>query len=578
MQEDHISAVAKETCFQPLDSQSLESPGRGTVDLQTSGAAASETRSPVFPSAAYLKVTPPTLKEVSETSGSQTPIEKKASDRRADFMKGIHDKERDPARTTDEAPSSDEETESVVAAQDPNRRAAAETFEEDETSGLPPRLNTGVRAWIRWKFFSTYRRIFTVVFVLNVAIGTWRLVSTGFKINSHGTGFQMTDDMATAASANLFVAVLSRNEHVINAMFAIFTSVPTSKALWLRRICAMIYSYGGIHSGCAVAATFWFGMYTALILYEHFHGCQRSPALSILASVILGTLFLILAGAHPRVRSAFHDHFEWTHRFGGWTLIALLWALVFVGAIPKNSKMRGRFGANLARTPSFYLVVLTTLLVAYPWMRLKRHEIESEPLSDKAIRLEFKNGDLGLCSCVRLSDNPVKETHSFAAIPKTGRQLGFSCIVSNAGDWTRRLIDSPPRHMWTRGGPVNGMAKVARLFNPVVFVATGAGIGPVLSFVVGKPGHPVRILWSTRNPDKTYGNEISSAVRQADPRAVILDTDVSGRQNLVVQGYNLFREAQAEAICVVSNPRLTNEVVFEMESRGIPAFGPIWDS
>ncbi|KAK7559266.1 hypothetical protein IWX49DRAFT_360058 [Phyllosticta citricarpa] len=494
-------------------------------------------------------------------------------------MKALHD-QNDRIETigpTDRSYSPDEGTVSDAVREDNSPRTVGESVDEDCDEGLPPRLNSGICSWIRWKLFSTYRRIFTVVFLLNLAVGTWKIVSTGFRINNHGMGFEITDEMATAASTNLFVAILSRNEHVINGLFAIFTSVPTSKSLWLRRVCAMIYSYGGIHSGCGVAATFWFGMYTALILYEYFQGYQRSPALSVLACVVLGLLMLILAAAHPRIRSAFHDHFEWTHRFGGWTLIAILWALVLVGALSKTRRHVG-FGINLVLTPSFYFVLLTTLLVAYPWMRLKRHDIQSEPLSDKAIRLNFRNGDLGLCSCVRLSDSPVKETHSFAAIPRTGRQIGFSCIVSNAGDWTRRMINSPPRHMWTRGGPVNGMAKVARLFKPVIFVATGAGIGPVLSFVVGKPDHPVRILWSTRNPEKTFGNEISSAVRQADPKAVIIDTDVSGRQNLVIQGYKLFKEAQAEAICVVSNPRVTNEMVFEMESRGIPAFGPIWDS
>ncbi|KAK8173178.1 hypothetical protein IWX90DRAFT_484156 [Phyllosticta citrichinensis] len=538
-----------------------------------------ETWSPVFPDAAYLKVTPLTLQDIPDISRSQNLVERKPTKRCYDFMKATHDQDdrSEPVRATDESFSADGEAVTDAARQETSWRTTAGSFDEDHDE-LPARLNSGVFSWIRWKFFSTYRRIFTVVFLLNVAVGTWEMVSTGFKLNDPGMGFEMTDDMTTAASANLFVAILSRNEHVINALFAIFTSVPTSKSLWIRRICAMIYSYGGIHSGCGVAATFWFGMYTSLILYEYFQGYQRSPALSVLACVVLGLLVLILAAAHPRIRSAFHDHFEWTHRFGGWTLIAILWALVLVGALPRNNKRHAGFVINLARTPSFYFVLLTTILVAYPWMRLKRHDIESEPLSDKAIRLNFKSGDLGLCSCVRLSDSPVKETHSFAAIPRTGRELGFSCIVSNAGDWTRRLINSPPRHMWTRGGPVNGMAKVARLFRPVVFVATGAGIGPVLSFVVGKPDHPVRILWSTRNSEKTFGNEISSAVRQADPNAVIIDTDVSGRQNLVNQGYKLFKEAQAEAICVVSNPRLTNEVVFEMESRGIPAFGPIWDS
>jgi hypothetical protein len=42
--------------------------------------------------------------------------------------------------------------------------------------------------------------------------------------------------------------------------------------------------------------------------------------------------------------------------------------------------------------------------------------------------------------------------------------------------------------------------------------------------------------------------------------------------------YRLVREFNAEAVCVISNPKLTQKVVYGMVSRGIPAFGAIWDS
>lgn len=38
------------------------------------------------------------------------------------------------------------------------------------------------------------------------------------------------------------------------------------------------------------------------------------------------------------------------------------------------------------------------------------------------------------------------------------------------------------------------------------------------------------------------------------------------------------QEFDAEAVCVISNPVLTAKIVYELESRGIPAFGPIFDS
>ena len=42
--------------------------------------------------------------------------------------------------------------------------------------------------------------------------------------------------------------------------------------------------------------------------------------------------------------------------------------------------------------------------------------------------------------------------------------------------------------------------------------------------------------------------------------------------------YRLVREFEAEAVIIISNEPLTRTVVYGMMSRGIPAFGAIWDS
>ncbi len=42
--------------------------------------------------------------------------------------------------------------------------------------------------------------------------------------------------------------------------------------------------------------------------------------------------------------------------------------------------------------------------------------------------------------------------------------------------------------------------------------------------------------------------------------------------------YRLVQEFNAEAVIIISNEGLTRKVVYGMMSRGIPAFGAIWDS
>ena len=87
----------------------------------------------------------------------------------------------------------------------------------------------------------------------------------------------------------------------------------------------------------------------------------------------------------------------------------------------------------------------------------------------------------------------------------------------------------------------------------------------------------MRILWSTPYPEKTFGKEIIESVRGGDPQAVIHDTKSMGRPDMVEITWRLFKESGAEAVFIVSNQKLTRMVIYAMESRGVPAFGPIWD-
>ena len=62
------------------------------------------------------------------------------------------------------------------------------------------------------------------------------------------------------------------------------------------------------------------------------------------------------------------------------------------------------------------------------------------------------------------------------------------------------------------------------------------------------------------------------------PENTTLDTRKQGKPDMVALSYKLYKEFNAEAVCIISNQKLTQKVVYGMTSRGIPAFGAIWDS
>ena len=146
-----------------------------------------------------------------------------------------------------------------------------------------------------------------------------------------------------------------------------------------------------------------------------------------------------------------------------------------------------------------------------------------------------------------------------------------------AGDWTGKFIDDLPSHVWVKGIPTAGVGNIDKLFKKVVWVATGSGIGPTLPHLLYQLT-PARLIWSTRTPRETYGDQLVGEILAVEPNALIWDTNERGRPDLVKLAYEAYKEFDAEAVICISNKKLTWEVVYGMESRGIPAYGAIWDS
>ncbi|TGJ79830.1 hypothetical protein E0Z10_g8932 [Xylaria hypoxylon] len=449
---------------------------------------------------------------------------------------------------------------------------SSKDLEEHISYELPSKNGFHGQRWLRHRFFSLYRRFFSFIFFANIlafALVWWK---------SWGSGSLPLSQFPTAVAVNLLVAVSMRQDHIINFLFWLATRVPTWAPLAIRRQCARVFHIGGLHSGAAVSASFWWLAFTVGATVNFARGNQEvriDTGTVVLSYLILALLLAIIGMAHPHVRAKFHDQFEWTHRFAGWTATALVWVHLVVA----SNSLRPRtlsLADSLARTPAVYLLALITLSIALPWLRLRRVAVRSEFLSKHAVRLHFDFDTPIAGKAIRISDKPMREWHAFATIDKPG-QKGFSIVVSNAGDWTRKTIDGQPTKLWTRGVLTSGVLTIAPLFKKVVLVATGSGIGPCLPVIL-EGRRPVRVLWSTPHPRETFGEEILNDVMRADPKAIIWNTRTQGKPDLAALAYQMLKESDAEAVCIISNKKVTQQIVYRLEARGIPAFGAIFDS
>ncbi|KAH7878038.1 nonribosomal peptide synthetase 12 [Lentinula edodes] len=417
---------------------------------------------------------------------------------------------------------------------------------------------------IRHQIFSLYRRLFGIVFVVNMVIFIITCVRGASVVK-----------LGEIVVANLLCAVLMRQDYVINAFFTVCCSVPTSWPLAIRRRVAEVYHIGGFHSSCAISGVIWLLLFTGKATQSLLNGGLVSPATLAVTYWILTLLVGIVIFAYPTFRSRRHNTFERLHRFLGWTATALVWCQVVL-LTNDFKEPEQSLGLALSRSPAFWLLSVLTGSIILPWLRLRRVPVRSVVLSDHAVRLYFDYVTTKPGHFTRISDNPLMEWHGFATINEPGKS-GYSLVVSKAGDWTAKQIHNPPTHLWVRGVPAYGVLRIASLFRRIVLVATGSGIGPCAPVILAKKV-PLCLLWTSPDVRKTFGDHLVDSILEAAPKAVLHDTRRDGKPDMIQLTYRLYKEFNAEAVCVISNQKLTRKIVYGMKSRGIPAFGAIWDS
>jgi len=411
--------------------------------------------------------------------------------------------------------------------------------------------------------FMHYNRLIALVVLVNGALLARHLARGDW----HGTDGSALSGLADLIVVNFAIAVLIRQQHVLNVIFAAAGRGSSRWPLRLRWMISKISHIGGLHAGAALAGTAWLCAFTVVAAVARASRPAAVDLTTFALAMSLATLMIVVVlGALPPVRARVHNVFELTHRFGGWASVGLFWALTV-------HLMHGDLGAW-----QIWLLGLITASIVWPWLRLRRVPVTVERPSSHAAIVHLDYGVTPAhVAAVGISRSPLREWHAFATVSTPGRS-GYRLLVSRAGDWTSRFIDDPPSHLWVRGVPTRApLPAIEVMYRRVVYVATGSGIGPMLGQILN-PRVPTRLIWSTRRPRATYGDALVSEVLAARPDAVIWDTTERGKPDLLRMAHDVCRDFAAEAVLVVSNKATTWSLVHGLERLGVPAFGPIWDS
>lgn len=376
----------------------------------------------------------------------------------------------------------------------------------------------------------------------------------------HGYPFT-TKSLFDIILLNFSIALLFRQQYVINFLFRIFTALPHCLPLNVRRMAGKVYHYGGLPVGCYFCGVLWL-IYLCVML------ANDATLLFYLACLHAAVLISIAIVALPTLRAKWHNLFERVARFGNWFALLLLWLETYLFFWGLHNEIIWH---------AFTALLLISWHTVLPWLRLRKVALSMTISSAHAAVLRFDYGVTPFAgSSTEISCNPLWEWHAFANVPNL-QQSGFRLLVSRAGDWTGKLIDNPPQHVWVKGIPTAGVGNIEKLFKHVLWVATGSGIGPCLPHLLSKK-IPAHLLWITRNPRATYGDALVEEIISAQPEAWIWNTSAAGKPDVEQLVWEAYKHSNAEAVICIANKKATWKVVHALESRNVPAFGAIWDS
>lgn len=84
-------------------------------------------------------------------------------------------------------------------------------------------------------------------------------------------------------------------------------------------------------------------------------------------------------------------------------------------------------------------------------------------------------------------------------------------------------------------------------------------------------------MWCVYEPSAPHWDFVQKAIRDVDPHPNIFDSR-KGRPDVAFEVRHLAQTDGLEAVMIVSNKHVTNEVVREVKAHGGAAYGAVFDS
>jgi hypothetical protein len=174
------------------------------------------------------------------------------------------------------------------------------------------------------------------------------------------------------------------------------------------------------------------------------HPALRNVSLApaILCYLVLAIFFAIGATSHPTFRAKYHNIWEMTHRFGGWTCLILLWIQSFLAATDLNPLVAA--SKAYLTSPPIWLLTVASMAIIFPWLFLRKVAVRSEVLSRHAVRLWFDYTTPVVGTAVRLAERPLIDW--YVPFPAQQHLTSISSHTNPTSQARLRHNNQPRRH------------------------------------------------------------------------------------------------------------------------------------
>ncbi|KAF9009340.1 hypothetical protein BDQ17DRAFT_1421532 [Cyathus striatus] len=414
-----------------------------------------------------------------------------------------------------------------------------------KSSKPAPRQKKKVSKWVLFQlWFNTYRKFFTFTFGFNM-IGLALAASGHFPYAIKFSGAMVV--------ANFNFAILMRNE-VFGRLLYLFINTCFAKwpPLWFRLGCTSVLQHlGGIHSGCALSGVIWL----LFKVVNNFRNLDVNHDAILIMGVVTNLAVMISA------LSAFPGVFERHHRFVGWIGLISTWVFVILGDTYDPLHELG----ILTELISFATKISVTAL---PYLgALLGNHLQRSPSSASNVE----------CSKVfweRISRSSIMEYHAFGIISE-GKHAEYHYMIAGVqGDFTRSLVQNPPKTLWTRELKFAGVSNTSTLYKRGIRVCTGTGIGAALSTCLQSPYW--YLIWIGSEQEKTFGPTISGLIHKhiGPERLLLWDSKARGGRpdtmKILKEAYTYW---DAEVVFITSNYIGNSEIMQGCKEAGIQLSG-----